>query len=225
MFIYSYLILFSLLVAHSGLTKKKINDYQPIFEQATRTLLKCLDDSAAKSPGTGIPVCRFVEDYAMLTVLRVAFGDALTMKPGDEDLQQVFELTAGAASFLGPKQQLLEFFPVLKWIIPQSPAFVKHFRNKIHSFYGPLFDKVDLQLAQENDDRSDCFFKEVAGQLTQTQRIGFAAVFVGAGENIAYNDLIVNYFTDPPPAFGIDCRVGNNSFDTSMAHCTAIKPS
>jgi cytochrome P450 len=188
------------LTAHSGLTKKKINDYQPIFEQAARTLLKALAQASEQGSKSNIPVCRFMEDYAMLTVLRVAFGDILTMKPGDEELQKVFELTAGAASFLGPKEQLLEFFPILKWIIPQQPAFVKHWRNMIYSFYGPLFRKLDEQLEKGPDDSNDCFFKEVAGKLTDAQRIGFAAVFVGAGKNFRcmqyklwYNSLLKTF--------------------------------
>ncbi|KAM3586420.1 hypothetical protein VKS41_002937 [Umbelopsis sp. WA50703] len=135
--------------------------------------------------GLGIPICRLIEDYSMLVVLKVAFGDIMTMKSGDKELQQVFELTAGAASFLGPKEQLLEFFPILKRILPTQHSFATLARNKLFSFYGTLFEKLDKGSTYSND----CFFKEVTGQLTQSQRLGFAAVFVGAGSETTASTL------------------------------------
>lgn len=169
--------------AHSGLTKKKIDDYQPTFEQGTRTLLQTLWKDLAKAPEVGVSLCRYLEDYALLSVLKVAYGDAITFKPGDKELQPIFDLTAAAATFLGPKEQLLEFFPVLKWIFPQATPLAKYIHNKFHSFYGPLFQSLEGKIEHDPENVSDCFFKEVANQLTLPQKIGFSAVFVGAGEN------------------------------------------
>jgi hypothetical protein len=168
--------------AHSGLTKKKIDDYQPTFEQGARTLLQTLWKDVAKAPEAGISLCRYLEDYALLSVLKVAYGDAITLKPGDKELQPVFELTAAAATFLGPKEQLLEFFPVLKRVFPQDAPLVKYIRNKLYSFYGPLFQSLEDKIEHDHENVSDCFFKEIADQLTLPQRIGFSAVFVGAGK-------------------------------------------
>jgi hypothetical protein len=171
------------------LTKKKINDYQPLFQQETQTLLQTMNTKAMGSEdGLGIPICRLIEDYSMLVVLKVAFGDIMTMKSGDKELQQVFELTAGAASFLGPKEQLLEFFPILKRILPTQHSFATLARNKLFSFYGTLFEKLDKGSTYSND----CFFKEVTGQLTQSQRLGFAAVFVGAGNERKHHQIGYN---------------------------------
>jgi hypothetical protein len=172
----------SYFAAHSGLTKKKIDDYQSTFELGARTLLQTLWKDLAKAPEAGISLCRYLEDYSLLSVLKVAYGDAINLKPGDEELQAVFELTAAAATFLGPKEQLLDFFPILKWILPQNAPLVKYIRNKLYSFYGPLFQSLVEKIENNPENVSDCFFKEVADQLTLPQRVGFSAVFVGAGK-------------------------------------------
>ncbi|KAJ2963425.1 hypothetical protein NQZ79_g1555 [Umbelopsis isabellina] len=173
--------------AHSGLTKKKINDYQPLFDKETQTLLQTMNTEVTESKsGLGVPICRLIEDYSMLVVLKIAFGDIMTMKPGDKELQKVFELTAGAASFLGPKEQLLEFFPFLKRFLPTQHSFAVLARDKLFSFYGSLFEKLDKESSTRS---SDCFFKAVIGQLTHVQRVGFAGVFVGAGSETTASTL------------------------------------
>ncbi|KAH8556200.1 cytochrome P450 [Umbelopsis sp. PMI_123] len=176
-------------IAHSGLTKQKVDDYQPIFEQGTRLLLQVLSENVAQAPGASISLCPYLEDYALLSILKVAYGDIMTLKPGDEELQKVFELTAEAATFLGPKEQLLEFFPILKWIFPPNATFVKYCRTKVYSFYGQLFKTLEEKLKIDPENVNDCFFKEVAGKLTLSQKIGFSAVFVGAGSETTASTL------------------------------------
>ncbi|KAG2188787.1 hypothetical protein INT44_003926 [Umbelopsis vinacea] len=209
-------------IAHSGLTKKKIDDYQSTFEQGARTLLQTLWQDLAKYPEAGISLCRYLEDYALLSVLKVAYGDAIKLKPGDEELQPVFELTAAAATFLGPKEQLLEFFPILKRIFPQNTPLVKYIRNKLHSFYGPLFQNLVEKMENDPENVSDCFFKEVADQLTLSQRIGFSAVFVGAGSETTASTLqwifavLTNYPEIQEKVFGeIDAVVGRDRLPTA----------
>ncbi|KAI8577707.1 hypothetical protein K450DRAFT_200912 [Umbelopsis ramanniana AG] len=176
-------------IAHSGLTKKKIDDYQSTFEQGARTLSQTLWKDLAEDPDVEISLCRYLEDYALLSVLKVAYGDAIYLKPGDKELQPVFELTAAAATFLGPKEQLLEFFPILKRIFSQDVPLVKYIHSKLHSFYGPLFQSLVEKMKNDPENVSDCFFKEVADQLTLTQGIGFSAVFVGAGSDTTASTL------------------------------------
>lgn len=166
-------------IAHTGLVKKKIDDYQPIIEERRTTLLRNVWQKATEKP---VSLTHVIEHYTMTTILTIAFGGLCSFEAGDTRLHEAFQLTERIAALLGPGEQIREFFPILQYILPSKRANFIDARAKMVSFYGGLLEEYKKIMGSPADTQ-DCFFKKVLakGELTDLQVISFGSLFVGAG--------------------------------------------
>lgn len=165
-------------LAHVGLVKRKIDSYQPIIDRRRDAFLLNIWKAARDNDGP-ISLDTFTQHYAMTTILTIAFGNLCSFKPGDPELHEVFSLTEKTAELLSPDEQLREFFPILRLLLPKSRPKFLAVKEKIVGFYGRLLEKF-----KESPPEEDCFFKQVLEkkELTDFQIISFAAVLVGTGK-------------------------------------------
>ncbi|KAI8344468.1 cytochrome P450 [Chlamydoabsidia padenii] len=177
-------------IAHGGLVKKKINEYQPIFDERRNTLLANLWQEQLDKE-TGFSLTQFIEHYTMTSILAIAFGDMCNFEPGDPRLHQAFALTERSAAIFGLWEQLAEFFPVLKTILPSRKQENLDIRNKMVDFYGGLLADFKQNLVHDRDMVGECFMKEIMakGELTDLQMMNFITVFVGAGSETTASTL------------------------------------
>lgn len=177
-------------LAHSGLVKKKINEYQPIFDERRNTLVINLwqERIQHQTKDGGLSLTRFIEHYTMTSILAIAFGNMCSFEPGDTRLHQAFALTERAASIFGPTEQLAEFFPVIKMILPSRKKEHLDIRSKMVDFYGGLLAEFRRNLEKDINGNlvDECFMKDImgGGELTDLQMMNFITVFVGAGKGI-----------------------------------------
>ncbi|KAI9026593.1 cytochrome P450 [Phycomyces nitens] len=169
------------LLAHSGLVLKKIDLYQPILNTRRKVLLKNLSSSIDGSKA--ISLTKYIEHFAMTNILTIAFADLCSFEPGDPKLHEVFSITERSATLLGPSEQLVEFFPILKYILPSQIKKFQDVRQEILDFYGDLLREFKMKLKENPDNVKDCFMKEILAMnvLTDIQCMYFIALFVGAG--------------------------------------------
>ncbi|KAI8391720.1 cytochrome P450 [Radiomyces spectabilis] len=168
-------------IAHSGLVKKKIDSYQPILSERRDVLLSNIWKAQMKQEP--LRLTDIIEHFTMTTVLSIAFGDICSFEPGDEKLHEAFALTEQTAAIFGPVEQLREFFPVLKKILPSRQAEYARIRERGFEFYGGFLAQLKTLLEQEPGAVKDCFVKDILikGELTDMQIINLITVFVGAG--------------------------------------------
>ncbi|KAG0186948.1 hypothetical protein DFQ28_007072 [Apophysomyces sp. BC1034] len=172
-------------IAHAGLVKQKINDYEPILDERRRALLSSVFKASDDVCGKAITLKTFIEHYTMTVILTIAFGNLCSFEPGDPRLHEVFDVTEQAASIFGPAQQLCEFFPVLKPLLNKREWFEEIERRHVN-FYSDLYAEF-TRLA----DPKECFVKDVATkkELTDMQITDLIAVFVGAGSDTTSSTL------------------------------------
>ncbi|ORZ03472.1 cytochrome P450 [Syncephalastrum racemosum] len=219
-------------VAHTGLVKKKIDDYQPIIEDRRTTLLR---NVLEKTSGKPISLTHLIEHYTMTTILTIAFGAMCSFEAGDTKLHEAFQLTERIAALLGPGEQLREFFPILKYILPNKRATFIDARAKMVSFYGGLLEEYKKIMGTPADTQ-DCFFKNVLakGDLTDLQVISFGSLFVGAGSETTASTLewlialLTNYpevqdrvFQEIRENVGLD-RLPDHTDETSLPYLQCV---
>ncbi|KAI8060773.1 cytochrome P450 [Gongronella butleri] len=168
-------------VAHSGLTKKKIGEYQPIMDQGRTTLVhNVLAAKAAAEPGAALELTPILEHYTMTSILTIVFGDLCRFQPGDPRLHEGFALTENISNVFGPVQQAAEFFPWIKFLIPSNKERNARIRAQLVAFYGGIIKEFRQML--ENGQAQDCFIKPLMehGELSDVQLMDFIAVFTTA---------------------------------------------
>ncbi|KAI9316802.1 cytochrome P450, partial [Dichotomocladium elegans] len=128
----------------------------------------------------------------LTSILAIAFGNMCSFSFGDPRLQEVFSLTERSAALLGPSEQLREFFPILRFILPSTKQKFIDVRNKGQAFYGDLlkeFKERQQQKQQQGggDESNDecCFVKEILanGDLSDRQIVDFMVLLIGAGSD------------------------------------------
>ncbi|CAO3623105.1 unnamed protein product [Cunninghamella echinulata] len=183
-------------IAHSGLTKKRINDYQPILDNRRSTLIKNIYQANNKSQKKDekercISLTQFIEHYTMTSILAIVFGNMCQFQPGDPKLHQAFTLTERIASIFGPLEQMAEFFPFLQLFWNQKTKYIQA-REEIMDFYGGLLEEFKQRLEEEaHNNIGNCFMKDIlqGGELTDLQMVNFVALFVGAGSETTSSTL------------------------------------
>ncbi|KAL0094994.1 cytochrome P450 [Phycomyces blakesleeanus] len=127
----------------------------------------------------------------MTNILTIAFADLCSFEPGDPKLHEVFSITERSATLLGPSEQLVEFFPILKYILPNHIKKFQDLRQEILDFYGDLLREFKARLKKDPSKVKDCFMKEILAMdvLTDIQCMYFIALFVGAGSETITSTL------------------------------------
>lgn len=179
------------LLAHSGLVKNKIDIYQPILDDRRTILLSHLYKLSQQenSQEGGVSISPFIEHYTMTSILAIAYGDMCSFEPGDPVLHKAFALTERAANTMSPADQLREFFPILKTLVPVKREKYVKLRVDTDAFYGGLLNQFK-SLGKE-EQQQDCFVKDVMalGELTDLQLKNFIGIFVGAGSETTASTL------------------------------------
>ncbi|PHZ11667.1 cytochrome P450 [Rhizopus microsporus ATCC 52813] len=168
-------------IAHLGLIKPKITLYQTIIDERRTSFISHLYHISTENEnmhGEGISLSYFIEHYTLTSILAIVFGDMCFFEPSDPLLHRIFSLTERAAKALSPSDQIKEFFPILKKILPKTKTRYIEISNDVQSFYNAL-----LQQFKTQENRQKCFVKDIIdqGELTDLQIIHFIALFVGAG--------------------------------------------
>ncbi|KAI8983968.1 cytochrome P450 [Mycotypha africana] len=182
-------------IAHGGLVKNKIDEYQPILDDRRIVLLSHLHNlsqDAKANLNKGVCLTNFIEHYTMTAILAIAFGDMCNFEPNDPVLHKAFAITERAASTMSPADQLREFFPILKVIWPVKREKYFRVRNDSTEFYGKLLEKFKKTMETYGEDAvQDCFVKEVfkLNELTDLQIMNFIGIFVGAGSETTASTL------------------------------------
>ncbi|KAI9485419.1 MAG: cytochrome P450 [Benjaminiella poitrasii] len=219
-------------IAHIGLIKPKIDEYQSILDERIHTFLTyLLELSKDSNNDKGVQLSHLIEHYTMTSILAIVFGDMCSFEPGDPVLHEAFALTDRSANSMSPSEQLREFFPVLKTIWPVKRAKYAELRNDIDAFYGKLLKQFKEQGCEQN-----CYMRDVLalGELTEQQITNFITIFIGAGSDTTASTLewMIAYLANHPEiqdkAFEeIKSQVGldrlPNSFDeTTLPYVQAI---
>ncbi|KAL7324076.1 hypothetical protein PS15p_210644 [Mucor circinelloides] len=181
-------------LAHGGLIKNKIDEYQPILDDRRTVLLSHLynlSNDKSNLSGQGVRLSNLIEHYTMTSILAIAFGDMCNYQPGDPVLHKAFTITERAASTISPSDQIREFFPILKTIWPVKRAKYIQVRNELIEFYGNLLEQSKAKMEKNSDDVPDCFVKEIMklNELTDLQIMNFVGIFVGAGSDTSTSTL------------------------------------
>ncbi|KAL7324075.1 hypothetical protein PS15p_210644 [Mucor circinelloides] len=181
-------------IAHGGLIKNKIDEYQPILDDRRTVLLSHLynlSNDKSNLSGQGVRLSNLIEHYTMTSILAIAFGDMCNYQPGDPVLHKAFTITERAASTISPSDQIREFFPILKTIWPVKRAKYIQVRNELIEFYGNLLEQSKAKMEKNSDDVPDCFVKEIMklNELTDLQIMNFVGIFVGAGSDTSTSTL------------------------------------
>lgn len=181
-------------LAHGGLIKNKIDEYQPILDDRRIVLLSHLynlSNDKSNLSGQGVRLSNLIEHYTMTSILAIAFGDMCNYQPGDPVLHKAFTITERAASTISPSDQIREFFPILKTIWPVKRAKYIQARNELIEFYGNLLEQFKAKMEKNSDDVPDCFVKEIMklNELTDLQIMNFVGIFVGAGSDTSTSTL------------------------------------
>ncbi|GAN04483.1 cytochrome P450 [Mucor ambiguus] len=185
---------FYMQLAHGGLVKNKIDEYQPILDDRRTVLLShlyTLSHDKANLSGQGVRLSNLIEHYTMTSILAIAFGDMCNYQPGDPVLHKAFTITERAASTMSPSDQIREFFPILKTLWPVKRAKYRQVRHELTGFYGSLLEQFKARMEKNSDDVPDCFVKEIMklNELTDLQIINFVGIFVGAGSDTTTSTL------------------------------------
>ncbi|KAG2211120.1 hypothetical protein INT46_004496 [Mucor plumbeus] len=181
-------------IAHGGLVKNKINEYQPILDDRRTVLLSHLynlSNEKSNLLGQGVHLSKLIEHYTMTSILAIAFGDMCNFQPGDPILHKAFAITEKAASTMSPSDQIREFFPILKTIWPVKRAKYLRIRQDFNEFYGTLLEQFKSKMKEDSDNVPDCFVKEIMklNELTDLQIMNFVGIFVGAGSDTTTSTL------------------------------------
>ncbi|KAI8098767.1 cytochrome P450, partial [Halteromyces radiatus] len=176
-------------IAHGGLVKRKINDYQSIFNERRTALLSNIWRNSQQN--NCIFLTNFIEHYTMTSILTIAFGNICNFEAGDTRLHEAFALTERAAASFGTREQLTEFFPILKYVLPSRKSEYKDVRKKMNGFYGGLLDEFKAKWENDQHATEECFIKDIlsGGELTDLQMMNFITVFVGAGSETTASTL------------------------------------
>ncbi|KAI7900878.1 cytochrome P450 [Cokeromyces recurvatus] len=186
-------------IAHTGLVKAKINEYQPILNERTQTFASYLLDltNSIENNKQGVELTHLIQHYTMTSILAIAFGDMCSFEPGDPVLHEAFMITDRSANSMSPSEQLREFYPILKTIWPIKKAKYIAVRRDIDAFYGKL-----LKQFKEEKRKQDCYVKDVLslGELTDQQITNFIAIFIGAGSDTTASTLewMIAYLANYP---------------------------
>ncbi|KAI8985426.1 cytochrome P450 [Pilobolus umbonatus] len=187
-------------IAHSGLTKHKIDSYQPILDDRRTVLLKYLWD-LSQSKG-GVSLQPYFEHYTMTTILSIMFGNMCNFTAEDPVLHEAFQITERASRTIGPSDQIKEFFPIMKWILPTNKEVYKKISDDNASFYGGLYNEYKLRWEKNKDELGNCFMTDImnSGQLTELEIANFVAIFVGAGSDTTASTLgwIIAFLANHP---------------------------
>lgn len=122
----------------------------------------------------------------MTSILAIVFGNMCQFQPDDSKLHEGFLLTERIATIFGPLEQMAEFFPFLKYILPKQKEKYAQVKKDLMDFYGGLLTDFKHILEKNQDMVDDCFMKEIMqkGELTDLQMVNFVALFIGAGKYI-----------------------------------------
>lgn len=174
-------------IAHNGLIKTKVNEYEPLLDKRRTALLAHLYNLSQnpENKTEGVFVSKVIEHYSMTNVLSILYGSMCSFEPGDPQLHHVFELTDKFAQSLTPADQLREFFPILKTIWPVKREKYLNLRDEFLGFHGQLLGQFKEKYNQDPSAVDDCFVKEVleSGVLNDLEIMYFVGVFVGAGSD------------------------------------------
>ncbi|ORX45303.1 cytochrome P450 [Hesseltinella vesiculosa] len=175
-------------IAHGGLTKAKIGDYQPILDHQRSVLLANVKKSMATQSGP-VELAHVLEHYTMTSILAIMFGSMCHFEPEDKRLHQGFALTEDVATVFGPLEQAANFFPLLRYILPDSKAKCARIRRDLEDFYGGLLDQY--RQCMDQGQVEDCFIKSIidTGEMSDVQMMAFLANFVGAGSETTASTL------------------------------------
>ncbi|KAI8643033.1 cytochrome P450 [Parasitella parasitica] len=192
-------------IAHGGLIKNKVDEYQPILDDRRTVFLSHLfnlSKEKTNNSAQGVQLSELVEHYTMTSILAIAFGDMCNFQPGDPALHKAFALTERAANTMSPDEQMREFFPILKTLWPVKRAKYIQVRDDVNEFYGGLLDEFRAKMAENSDNVPDCFVREVMklNELTDLQIKNFVAIFVGAGSDTTTSTLewLLAYLANHP---------------------------
>ncbi|RUP46622.1 cytochrome P450 [Jimgerdemannia flammicorona] len=121
-------------IAHSALTKTKINNYQRTINVRTNAMLKSLYEASRSSPDSAVNPAEIFDFYTVSTIFAIIYG--VDIEPNDERIKKCNQVGHDVLMLITPSEQLAEFLPVLKILRRETLRRAIQVRDNLERFWG-----------------------------------------------------------------------------------------
>lgn len=145
-------------------------------------MIRSLYEASQASAGNVIAPVDFFEFYTVSVLFAVVFG--ANIKLNDERIKRSNEVMQEATRLIGPKEQLMEFFPIFKNLPNKTTQLAMAIREKTETFWVEQYSTLKKRV--EEGKAVDCILKEVIAtqskeHLTDLQQVHIGSILNSAG--------------------------------------------